>query len=704
MAVPDGDRAGGGNLMAAGQGSDIYVDIRDFTRGIASSRHSLGGAQPAPENVESASVFAQENDTWGCYGHPAGGLHPLPGVVLEIADPGDDWPTDPLPGAATVATIPANPAHPNYTDEKSLVVNATAVVSAAPRLDPGGETGYSTTQWRKNVRQTPDQLHILYGGYGRADGNSTSEWFQGTFEWRVFNMGRFPIETTGLLGGHDANDDLQDSLGVRREITNVRLDRLGFDDDDIWGDHFMSMGMTSANLVVATTGTYESPGGAVSMDGDITEIGNTGVVALCTRLGIWPRIVGKNSGAAKDVDEDAIETYVIDPTSVTGPIPGSPIRQGLVHQGRIVFTVQSRNGEATSQGLGTYAYSTPGDNICHFAANDLYSEPTTNQYRFMPENPGPIGVMASMNANELIAIKHQGGGGLLRGDVSKPQFVSLPGLPSIQGATNIPAVTSMGLVFGTRDGVFVWQGSEGAESISQQLDGWFWQPEGTPGLEDGFLYAEYPHRGKFNVSGYFVYAPNNWVYDMRTGGWFRLNPTTQTVTVDETDTTYNVGYRNYEVSTTGRVYAVKPLITESDLTVAHLYDRDVPTSVYRWRSQPIARTIARRVDVREVVAVLQGQGTVTITVIGINGQEDAVEFTIDSPDQPRVFRKSVKVVSEDIEVQIDSQATGTITYTDDGVPYAIEGSPAPTVYRMSLGMHAGPSVASDATLTRTPAA
>lgn len=674
-----------------------YIDLRDFTRGIASSRHSLGGAQPAPEDQEAAAVYAQEVDTYGCYGHPSGGLHPLPGVIESVEDPGDDWPNDPLPGAAKVAGSPTWSAHPRYTTEKSLVVNATALVQASPRLD-SGESSPDLDTWRKNWTRFPDQFHVLYGGYGEADGASSYEYFQGTNEWRVWHMGRFPAKTSPLMGGHAAADDLVDSLGVRRNPVNQDLTEVGFDDLDIWGDHFMTWGMTAANLVVATSGTFESAGGAVSMDGSNTTIGRTAVVALCTRIGIFPRIIGKNTGTSVDVDDDHIESYIIDESSPLGPRPGSPIIQGLVHQGRIVFTVQSTNGVATSQGFGLYSYTAPGDNICFYAANDLYTPPTTNVYRFMPENPGPIGVIASMNANELIAIKHQGGGGLLRGDVARPQFVALPGLPSVQGATNIPVVTPMGLVFGTRDGVYLWQGSEGAESISTQLDGWFWQPEGTPGLEDGVLAGEYPHRGKFNISGYFVYAPNNWVYDTRTGGWFRLSPTTHTVDEDM----YKTAYRNYEVSTTGRVYAVKPLITESDLTVAHIYDRDVPANEFQWRSQPIPRTISRRVDVREVILKAQGTGEVTITVIGLEGQEDAVTFTVASPDQPRVYTKPVKVLSEDIEVMVHSIADTTPTLTDDGVPIAVEGSPAPSVYSVSLGIQPGPSVARAGTLVRTP--
>jgi hypothetical protein len=695
--------------VASGQGADLYIDIRDFTRGIASSRHSLGGAQPAPEDQEAASVFAQEADTWGCYGHPAGGLHPLPGVVLAVEDPGDDWPDDPLPGAAKASGSPTWSAHPRYTGTKNLVVNASMLVQMEPVYTDAESALYnSTTPWRKSVTQTPDQLHILYGGYGKIDGQSTVLWFQGSWEWRVFEMGRNPVVTYDLMGGHLADDDARDSLGQRVLPFNENLTRVGFDDPDIWGREFMALGMTPANLVVATSGllynwTFSDP--AWNQDpnpnGSITAPGTVVAVALCSRVGIWPNLLQKNyaRGAYPNLN---IETYIIDPIG-TSPVNGKQIAQGLVHQGRIVFTTRT-DIDVVGQNFGPTGRLRQGDAISYYPANDLISEPTVQAYRFMPENPGTIGVIASMNANELIAIKHQGGGGLLRGDVSKPQFVALPGLPSIQGATNIPVVTPMGLVFGTRDGVYVWQGSEGAESISQQLDGWFWQPEGTPDLEDGLLFSDYPHRGKFNVSGYLVYAPNNWVYDMRTGGWFRLNPTTRIVegVGENPDVTYTVGYRNYEVSSTGRVYAIKPIVTEDDLTVAHLYDRDVPTHQYRWRSQPIPRTINRRVDVREVVLTAQGSGTVTVTVVGVEGQEDAVTFDVDSPDQPRVYTKSVNVISEDVEVQIDSEGDATPTFTDDGVPYAVEGSPAPSVYRVSLGVRNGPSVSRDGTLVRTP--
>jgi hypothetical protein len=682
--------------MGTGQGSDIYITISDFTRGIASSRHTLAGSQPTPEDTEAEAVFAQETGTWGCYGHPAGGLHPLPGVVRDIVDPGDDWPNDELPGAARPSGSPTWSAHPNYTSEKSLVVNATALIRVNPVL-------FGTplaASWRNNTKQTPDQIHILYGGYGTAVGATATNYVQGTNEWRVWNMSYNPVETTTLMGGHLAVADLKDSLGVRLAALPNALNLQGFTDNDHWGDHFMSLGMTAANLVVATTGTYETDAVGVQKGGSITEIGATTVAALTTRVGFWPRVVGKNASYGRNYVLDNIETYVIDATNVIAPIPGSPMRNGVVHQNRIVFTLFSRNGEGAAQQMGQAGAITPGDNIGYFQANDLYTVPSTNMFRFMPENPGSIGVLASMNSNELIGIKHTGGGGLIRGDVAKPQFVALPGLPSIQGASNIPVVTPMGLIFGTRDGVYMWQGAEGAELLSQSLDGWFWQPEGTPDLEDGFLYEDYPNRGKFNYSSPYVYVPNNWVYDTRTGGWFRLSTTTHDVGED----TYRTAYRNYEVSATGRVYAIKPLITESDLTVGHLWDRDVPAHSYSWRSQPLTRTVNKRVDVREVTIKVQGEGTVTVTVYGLNDQTDEVEFTIDAPDRPRMYTKPVNVKSEDIEVGVVATGPGTETYTDDGVPYAIEGSPAPSVYSVSLGMRSGPSVARQGTLTRTPAA
>ncbi len=681
--------------MGTGQGADLNITISDFTRGIASSRHTLATSQPTPEDTEAEAVFAQETNTWGCYGHPAGGLHPLPGLVRTVVDPGTNWPASPLPGAAKASGSPTWSAHPNYTSEKSLVVNATALI----RVNPIGETSPAGS-WRENAASTPDQLHILYGGYGKPAGGATLNYLQGTNEWRVWNMAMSPVKTTTLMGGENAAADLKDSLGARLEPLNVALDALGFSDATTWGDHFMALGMTPANLVIVSSGTYESDGAPVAKDGSNVEIGATAVAALTTRLGLWPRIIGKNASHARAYGTDDIETYVIDDTTGT-PLAGSAIRNGLVHQGRIVFTVYARNGSTTIQNLGQYGYTSPGDNICFFAANNLYDDPTTNFFRFMPENPGSIGVMASMNANELIAIKHTGGGGLLRGDVSRPQFVALPGLPSIQGASNIPVVTPMGLVFGTRDGVYMWQGAEGAELLSQALEGWFWQPDGTPDLEDGFLYAEYPHRGKFNYSAPYIYAPNNWVYDTRTGGWFRLERTTHTSANGAT--TYKTAYRNYEVSATGKVYGIKPLVTESDLTVGHVYDRDTPAHSYSWRSQPLSRTINKRVDVREVNVKVQGTGTVTVTVFGLDGQKDKVVFTVDAATQPRVYTKPINVKAEDIEVQIEATGANTETYTTDRVPYAIAGSPAPSVYNVTLGLRGGPSVARQGTLTRTPA-
>jgi hypothetical protein len=61
----------------------------------------------------------------------------------------------------------------------------------------------------------------------------------------------------------------------------------------------------------------------------------------------------------------------------------------------------------------------------------------------------------------------------------------------------------------------------------------------------------------------------------------------------------------------------------------------------------------------------------------------------------------VKVESEDIEVQIEAVGGSTPATTDDGVPMAVAGSPAPSVYNLTLGIRTAPSVRTQGTITRT---
>ncbi len=658
--------------MAAGQGVEEYIQLSDFTPGIASARHALGGAQPAPLDSEKAAVFAQEDGTWGCTGHITGGLHPLPGIVEVVSDPGGDWPhSDRFPhwdDDTLYGPLPAGVSE--TTGEPILVVNATGIITPV-RTQLGTATDLMA-EWREHESETPDQLAILYGLWDEGPSSQSPTTGVGWAQWglRVWHMAR--RTATALMGGKSAGSDVSQWLGDRvvfsyRDSRNamvlfgLRGERL----DEALGDHRVAFGMGSGSIFPVTTMTNVTyttirPG----------QIGSMGLGIVSGRIGTYPRISSASTALAEDKVEVQNARYIDNYNSGVW----NRAYTGVSHQNRIVFQ------QGGSQNIGADTVALSADVTGWYAAADFLAGRDSRNYRFMPEAPGSYGAMASMNANELFLVKQVGGGCVVRGDVGAPQVITLPGLPSTLGATNIPVVTTDGVVYGTREGVYVWNGEETAELISPQLEGCFWLPDGTPSINDAILATlDYPPRGKFNVLGETLYAPNNWVRSSVTQGWFRLAPTW----LQGNDDHDGVTYRNFELSATGRMYAVKPYVTQSDLVVAHLYDPERPTPVFEYRSQPLGRAVNRRLEIRELIATVQGHGTVEVTLYGDTTRQ-TVTIEVDS-DRPQVFRHEVAVDCAEVEVGIRSVTDAEITYTADGAPMAIAGSPAPSVYGLTLG-------------------
>lgn len=166
-------------------------------------------------------------------------------------------------------------------------------------------------------------------------------------------------------------------------------------------------------------------------------------------------------------------------------------------------------------------------------------------------------------------------------------------------------------------------------------------------------------RGKFNHAPPFLLAPNNWVMDLRTGGWWRL---------EDPDV---LPYAWYDISHNGRIYASPSWINSTRQTLNHQYDPTLGATSYSWRSQPINRTINRVVVCREVVMVAQGSGVVTVTLIGMDGTAEPVSMTVDST-QPVVRSLPINLKAHDVEVLIEAEGADASTA-------------APILHRLSIG-------------------
>lgn len=350
---------------------------------------------------------------------------------------------------------------------------------------------------------------------------------------------------------------------------------------------------------------------------------------------------------------------------------------GIVgHQNRILAIAAPSD---SSYGFGPDAQLIGGEEIW-YNGFDTDNKPDT-QSAFV----GPVivsegeysgyGAWASLNANELLLIRHRGGGALIRGDIANPSVVRIPGLPGVHGRTNIPAVTPSGVAYGTRSGFYLWSGSDQATHLSPQLANDFWiSRTGWTGADFG-PEVEQPTAfgvaivGRSTYQAPFLYAPNNYLCDLDSErkSWWRLTAQGQPA-IHHWDTgTLGVwGFHEY-------VNAAKTLTR-----AATHFDPEQPTNLYYYESLPITPSRARYVTVREILVTVSGQigDQVVVRVTGVEGtggnayDERTITLAASGTEDHRL---DLDVTGTNVQVSVTATAAGAST------------NPAPRVHKLSYG-------------------
>jgi hypothetical protein len=331
------------------------------------------------------------------------------------------------------------------------------------------------------------------------------------------------------------------------------------------------------------------------------------------------------------------------------------------HQGRVAGWTS--HSAATGDAFGTNAIQALNANdIIYFGVLDAQTDSETYWNRPIEENQSGVRVAASTNASEMLVIKAANGGALIRGDLDNPQVVRLPGLHSTGDMYNQGVSTPAGFFYGGDTGVYRWTGGDVTEHVSNQIDKRsFWDGRTADGvLRNGFV-------GQFGFSNPWVLVPNNFMFDTRFNSWWKLDDNT----VDATR------YFSYHESVTGNFYAVRGYIDSTETVVAREFDPSTGASSYSWLSQPIIPMPTNTVDVRAVVLVVEGTGTVQIVVTPSFTDDLALTSSAISVDTsgnsnlPRTLNFDVSIRTEAISVRIISTGSG--------------GGRAPSVHSMRIG-------------------
>lgn len=250
------------------------------------------------------------------------------------------------------------------------------------------------------------------------------------------------------------------------------------------------------------------------------------------------------------------------------------------------------------------------------------------------------GAVATVSAQELIAIKQRGGAISIHGDIDDPTIIALPGVVATAGAKVIPVYSPLGLIYGVKHGgVYAWQGGDSSQLLSRDLEDDFWRISDTDILS---------YDGQFECWSEWVVCPNNWLLDTTTGAWWLL------------DDPGDVPILGWQVDPDEGRYLYGHPVTFGDAgggatPVAYGWDRFNPAYSYRWKSQALEFSLDRVVNIEEIIISVIGNGdTVTVTLSNEVGDVADEVFTIVSSNMPKRYKQRTRLTGSGIKVQIDA--------------------------------------------------
>lgn len=574
-----------------------FIDINDFSPGIVGDRHGFTGPSSTSNPNNSSTVGLNGNgaatidDTFGCAVDPTGALVPLPGRALI-----DQTPWQQFAEAAHVGTnyFPAGKLGYYLLDARVMPYTVTDTHNAGTErdslfltfgafYDPGNTGAYRQLVWS-----------VIAG---------INQTMWGTVHWSRYAPGVSPSPATSIPSSNvavtrqvDGNRDANGFLRYGVQFTQNSMwfmvapsrDGTVGNDETGWADGSIPANELALTNYQGTTGRNTYPD---SNDGLIDGV-----------VGIFP-------------DPRDLDTF--SPRYMSGMITGY---MAIAHQGRII--IASLLSRGYGPGFNAIVDRVAFSPIYNSALNGSLVAPTTTMgppdYTSSiagDDVVSPIGTLGSIQASELIVIKHGRGGVLMRGDMDNFEAVSLPYIESTYGIVSHGVGTPIGWVYGSRNGVFVWSGGDTSEKLSKQIEGYFWNHASNQ------IYAG--NQGRFDYWHPWVCVPNDYIMDINSKSWWKLEDSS-----DTSRSTYNI----YQVSAlNGRLYAFEHRMAPGAKPVIYSYDPEVLRPGYSWKSQPLIETRDRMMAVQDIEITFTnqvpygGSHTFAITFFGFDELGDQIE-------------------------------------------------------------------------------
>lgn len=604
---------------------DSYIDISDFSPGIYSDLFagvatnakftgvtlgdvaSTNQLSPHDHGISAPAVAAVLEGTYRCASDPSGALVPLPRAV--------DGETFTRPANGTAAT-----------SQNGIY---TVDILSAPR-------------WKDQ-----DELYMMvWMNHDFNDGNSRQLYLQ-VLRWaRNIYTGVYTAKSDVFWGRMLGTSTNPDDIGMGN-MTLVRA-KSSASPTDV-REFFPILAMCCRNT---TQGDWDN-GTIPTNENAHTSINSASYVGA-VETGAWvghggvvnfypnPASPGSDSwtnltnGNLKD-DEVLEANYV------------------LSHQSRIVTVCRGIKSMAGSAwwNVDPLAY-TP-------AADPTGAYGSVKNLTIGDENPFRIGAAVSMNSDELFIVKVEGGALLLRGDLDYPIVTRLQMVQSTEGVFTRAIACPLGAIYGTRSGIYSWQGGHISQLLSPQLEGFFYNTRGE-NLDE---YAE-DYAGDFAWWHPWLVVPNNFIMDSRTGSWWRLDD----------PATYGSPWHSFTVSgNTKTLYAIPNQLNANDVLWTE-FEPGVYATSYSWNSQPLVQSLEETHSYKEVTLVATPQPgtqhtcTVTITLTGYDDDGDIVQSTpvvfefmngsvaTTTDSKPVVMRKDIEsnFVAKYVQMKIEAES------------------------------------------------
>lgn len=634
--------------MAAGQGAEQYIELADFSQGIASGWR-------LPNSPNAADGAAQITDTFGCVAAQGGGLEAAPRISYltsysqfkvgnTVPAPTSwnknvrvhDFQTAPSYAyAAWGVTSPAAPpdAMISVTEHWASQTAAQVIAESSPA---GNQTVANTGVYR-----------VYRGWYGTyaAPFNYRTGFING-YSTGLHQTGTPTLQQWGVASAQFMRSAMAGSLytntlrpaGYQTELTDV--------DPTFPG---VMMPVFHAIYPHPTAGTWV-----------FAQSHTAGYPYAAT----WP-------SATNYVSYFYGWSHRSNVTATDDNAPAFPLTRLYAHQERLVcsslFTEMPTYNTNTRPPYGDiwmYANQqhTFSDDLLFFHDKNAIQYYDANFNYIQPDGrkADMVGAMASMNQSDLYGVRANRGGFIIRGDMlNSPVVQQIPGVVSTGPYPHRPVVTPLGMIYGTPFGVFAWNGGDVSQSVSPLLESAFWL---IPGTHERNIRSPLTSVGTFAFKYPFVYAPNNWIMDIRNGGWFRVHPTTDLTTDNTLGAGYNIGH--WAAGSADHMWGM-PLEITTEGRNANLamvgFDHTLGALNWSWKSQPLVKTVNRFVKFREMNATVQGNGFFSVTLEGADGASQTVAFEVNSNSRPVLVTLPLAIDAQDVVVKIISQGRNSST-------------------------------------------